>query len=76
MTEKMPVFVKIDDYKEVLDILSVVKSKVSEAKSVLTHLSELKEKEDAEISSWNLAIDDIDKKMQYIDHTLFEPENL
>lgn len=76
MDEKMPVFVKIDEYKDVLDILSVVKTKVAEAKNVLNHLSGLKQKEDAEIDSWKLAMDDIEKKMQYIDHTLFEPENL
>ena len=72
----MPVFVKIEDYKDVLDILSVIKSKLSETKNVLANLSDLKSKEDAEINSWTLAVDDIDKKMQYIDHTLFEPENL
>lgn len=75
MNEKMPVFVKIEEYKDVLDILSVIKGKISDAKEVLNEITELKEKEDSQIDSWNISMEDIDKKIEYLDHTLFEPEN-
>jgi hypothetical protein len=38
MENKMPVFVKIDEYKDVLDILSVVKQKVVDSKKLLNNL--------------------------------------
>ncbi|MGM5483823.1 MAG: hypothetical protein ACQER9_02805 [Nanobdellota archaeon] len=75
MTEKMPVFVKIDEYKEVLDVLNAIKEKVDEAKTVLNEVEELKEKEDNELESWKSSIDDIDNNINYINQTMFEPEN-
>ena len=73
MTKGMPVFVKIDEYKEVLDIIAVAKDKIQDAKSVMEHLTQLKDQEDAEIDAWNANIEDIEKKLQYIDNSLFEP---
>lgn len=73
MTKGMPVFVKIDEYKEVLDIIAVAKEKIHDAKSVMEHLTELKDQEDAEIDAWKSHLEDIEKKLQYIDNSLFEP---
>ena len=45
MTEKdenMQVFVKIDDYKDVLDIMNMIKNKLSEAKITLEEINKLK----------------------------------
>ncbi|MFW5745959.1 MAG: hypothetical protein ACOCWQ_00220 [Nanoarchaeota archaeon] len=70
----MPVFVKVDEYKDVLDLMNMVKTKLGEAKNILNHLNELKNEEDAELESWKLNIDDISKKVEFIDNTLFEPE--
>ncbi|MFT4326726.1 MAG: hypothetical protein ACMXYK_04450 [Candidatus Woesearchaeota archaeon] len=73
MSEKMPVFVKIDEYKEVLDILSVIKTKLSDAKDVLAEVESLKAKEDAEIESWKESLDDVEEKIHYVNEELFEP---
>ena len=37
-----PVFVKIEDYKEVLDILDHIKDRLEEAKRILGDINELK----------------------------------
>lgn len=74
--EKMPVFVKVEEYKEVLKLLSDIKSKVDDVNSTLQSLEELKEKEDSEIDDWKSNLEDIENKIHYIDHTLFEPENI
>lgn len=73
MTKGMPVFVKIEEYKEVLDIIAVAKEKIQDARSVMEHLTELKEQEDAEIDAWKSNIEDIEKKLHYVDNALFEP---
>lgn len=75
MTEKMPVFVKIDEYKEVLDVLNTIKEKVNDAKTVLSEIEELKEKEDNELESWKSGLEDVENKIDYINNTMFEPEN-
>jgi len=76
MDEKMPIFVKVDEYKEVLELLEEIKAKVKETNSTLEKLEKLKEQEDNEIESWKSEIDDVENKIHYIDQTLFEPESL
>ena len=70
----MPVFVKVDEYKDVLDLLNMIKTKVNDAREILNHINELKNEEDAELESWKLNIEDIEKKVEFIDHALFDPE--
>jgi chromosome segregation ATPase len=76
MEDRMPVFVKVEEYKEVLDQLNEIKAKVEEMNATLDALDELKEQEDNEIDSWRAGIEDVENKLHYIDQTLFEPENL
>ncbi len=72
--EGMPIFVRIEDYKDVLDIVGMLKTKIEEAKKTLAKIEELKEKEDSELAEWKAEIGDVEKKIDYIDHVLFEPE--
>jgi len=71
--EKMPVYVKIDEYKDVLDILSLVKDKVSEAKDILNHIEDIKSEEDNEIETTKLSLEEIENKIKFVDKSLFEP---
>ncbi len=69
-----PVFVKVDEYKEILDVLDMIKGKMNEIRQVLGSLNSLRSEEDAEIEMWNNAISDIEKKIESIDKIMFEPE--
>ena len=42
MMEPMPVFVKIDEYNEVLNLVKLVRKKLEEAKEVLLKINDLK----------------------------------
>ena len=66
-----PVFVKIDEYKEVLDILDVIKSKIDNAKGLLHDIQKLKDEEDRELTAWSSNLDDITAKIESIDKTIF-----
>ena len=68
------VFVKIDDYKDVLDTVGLIKDKLNEAKNTLLKLKELRNKEDAELGVW-LKLDEVESKIEGIDHILFEPSS-
>ena len=76
MKEKLgaPVFVKVDEYKEILDVLDMVKGKISEIRGTLAGINDLRNEEDSEVSMWNGTIEDIEKKIDEIDRMMFETE--
>lgn len=76
MERQAPVFVKVDEYKDVLDILDLVKNKIKSAKDAIREINDLKNQEDSEIALWANEIEDIERKVEFIDQTLLEPENL
>ena len=73
---EMPVFVKIEDYKDVLDVVNIIKNKIDDARKTLEKIKELKNDEDAELEVWNNSLNEIERKVDFIDKTLFEPETL
>ena len=70
----MPVFVKVDEYKEILDVLEMIKNKVKEIRATLGDINTLRNEEDAELAMWNNTINEIEKKIEGIDRIMFEPE--
>ena len=70
----MPVFVKVDEYKEILDVLEMIKSKIKEIRATLGDINAMRNEEDAELAMWNNTINDIEKKIEGIDRIMFEPE--
>jgi hypothetical protein len=72
--ESAPVFVKIHNYREVLDLVDVLKHKISESKETLNRLHEIKAEEDTELDETSKDLDDVNRKLAYLDKTLFEPE--
>ncbi len=76
MERQAPVFVKVEEYKDVLDILDLVKNKIKEAKATIKEINDLKNQEDSELAIWTNEIADIERKIDFVDQTLLEPENL
>lgn len=74
MRGETSVFVKIEDYKDVLDILDLIKEKLEQAKKALGDINELKNEEDSELELWGSALNEVEKKVHNIDRVLFEPE--
>lgn len=66
-----PVFVKIDEYKEVLDIIDVVKGKLAEAKETIEEIGQLKAKEDRELAAWSRNLAVVEQKILAVDKTVF-----
>lgn len=75
MANQAPVFVKISDYKQILDIIDVVKAKIEESRRTIAKINELKNEEDQEIRAWTQNLDEVNKRITGIDKTLFEPDN-
>tara|TARA_Y100000310_G_scaffold319160_1_gene374096 strand:+ start:76 stop:303 length:228 start_codon:yes stop_codon:yes gene_type:complete len=70
------VFVKIDEYKDVLRTVGLIKSKLNDAKGTLAKVKELKHQEDSELEGWDSKLGDIETKLEGIDQILFEPSSL
>ena len=47
--KRLAVYVKIDEYKEVVDIINLIKNKINEAKVVLNRIYDIKRQEDKEL---------------------------
>lgn len=76
MAKELPVFIKVEDYKDVIDVMELIKNKILEANGVLEKVRKLKAEEDAELELWNSNLEDIERKISFIDRTLFEPEDI
>ena len=70
----MPVFVKVDEYNEVLNLIKTVRSKMEDAKETLLKIHDLKNEEDHQLELWQSTLAEIEKKIDFVDHSLSEPE--
>jgi len=73
MDEKAPVFVKIEEYKDIVDIMTLIREKLRQAKFLLDKIAELKAQEDSELSTWAKELEDVESRMSSIDKALLEP---
>ena len=71
----MPIYVRVEEYKDVLDVINLVKNKLVDTKDLLNRINELKSKEDAELEKWHFEMDEVERKIDFIDRTLFEPDS-
>jgi len=74
MDKSLPVFVKIADYREVLNVVDVMKQKLRETTQTLEKIKELKSEEDKEIQEWEKNIIEITRRLAFIDSAFFENE--
>ena len=74
MKEKTPVFVKITEYRKVLDLVDNLKTKLGDVRSTIAEIKDLREQESDALNYWESNIDDIEKKVMFVDQTLFEPD--
>ena len=74
MVDKSPVFVKVDKYRELLDVIDVLQKQVDDVKSTLQEIRNLKDEEETELRAWEDSIAEVEEKIGFIDKSLFEPE--
>ncbi|MEK6900322.1 MAG: hypothetical protein AABX05_04325 [Nanoarchaeota archaeon] len=74
MVEKMPVFIKIEEYEEVLELVKNIRKKLEDAKNTLLKINDLKNEEDHQLEMWQNALAEVEKKIDFINQSLNEPE--
>lgn len=70
MDKKMQVFIKIEDFKDITEILTLAHQRLQQAKTILGRIAELKAQEDAEFEAWTAELGEIERRMQGVDRTL------
>ena len=70
----MPVFVKIEEYDDVVDTLETLKNKIEAAKTTLAKINQLKQEEDSQLQSWQTALAEIENRLTAINQFVHEPE--
>ncbi len=66
-----PIFIKIDKYRDVLKEVNKIKADFDKSKSILSSMVEIKASEDKELESWKYGLEDIRKKLSFIDNSIF-----
>jgi len=70
ISESNPIFVKIDKYKEILEVVGVINKKIVNVKQLLSELEALKSKEEDEIMNWEKNMDEITHKIELLKEEL------
>ena len=70
----MPVFIKIEEYEEVLELVKNIRKKLEDAKNTLLKINDLKNEEDHQLEMWQNALAEVEKKIDFINQSLNEPE--
>ena len=72
--DKMPVFVKVEEYNDVLSVIKSIRRKLEDAKSTLLRINDLKNEEDHQLELWQNSLAEVEKKVDFVDRSLSEPE--
>lgn len=73
-SKDVPVFIKLEEYNDILAIVAVIKKKISESKETILRLEELREEEDTEINAWQTNLKEVHEKLEFVDELLKEPK--
>ncbi|HLC84893.1 MAG TPA: hypothetical protein VJH22_03815 [Candidatus Nanoarchaeia archaeon] len=70
--KNMPVYVKIDEYKDIVDIINLTHDKIKKARELMRKIAELKRQEDQTLEHWRQELDAVETRVTDIDRKLFE----
>ncbi len=67
-----PLFMKMTDFRSIMQDLSGIKNRFSEADSMLTRLEELNTDQERALTKWQSAVKDTHNKLIFVDKMLFK----
>ena len=68
------VYVKIEEYKDVTEIIDLLKNKIQEAKNTIEQVEALKTQEDSTLAEWKQDLKLVEEKITFLDNALMEPK--
>jgi hypothetical protein len=74
MKKDLNVFIKMEEYNDLLDIIALINEKIHAARAILGKIYDLKNQEDNELDAWKNSLNNVERKLKYVDQVLFEPK--
>ncbi len=71
---KAPVFIKIDEHEDIMNILSLARDKIIQVKNELAKIETLKNNEERIFNEWKTELGSVEVRVQGIVTRLPEPE--
>ena len=71
LTLRKPIFVYLEQYQEMINEVSIMQNTLKEGDDSLSRISEFKEDEDKEFKKWEAQLKDMQRKLIFVDKTLF-----
>ncbi len=69
------IFIKLSDYKAIVELVNSLHNKLDKAKKLISDLEAIKKEEESELDQWKEIVSNLGQKLEFIEGTLFEPEN-
>ncbi len=73
--DQKKVFVKVDEFKDITEIMTLAHQRLQQAKQTLAKIAELKAQEDAEFTAWQEELGEIERRIDTIDKHLLGKED-
>lgn len=70
VNNRVPVFVKVENYKDISKLMEKVRQKLGEAKELMKKIGALKRQEEDEINTWAREIADVEDRIDAVDRAL------
>ena len=70
MEDKAKIFVKIQDYNDIKDILGLMTEKIGQARELLEKINSIRAKEEDAIAKWGSDIKEIEEKLSDMNKSL------
>ncbi|MDP7323133.1 MAG: hypothetical protein QF632_00050 [Candidatus Woesearchaeota archaeon] len=68
----IPSYVKVEDFKDMLGGIQIVKTNLKQCDEIFERLNQVKNDEDKEFEKWRSKLEDLQRKLIYVDKVLFE----
>jgi hypothetical protein len=68
-------FLRVDDYAAILETTSMIKTGIKHSEDIFSRLNEIREEQEQELDQWRERLEDVQKKLTYVDKTLFKVMN-
>lgn len=67
-----PIFVDVESFKTMLGDIETIRNNIKTSNDILQHLNEIKNSKDSELERWKSSLEDIQKKLNYVDKIVFK----
>ncbi|MEM3154493.1 MAG: hypothetical protein QW165_02920 [Candidatus Woesearchaeota archaeon] len=65
-----PAFVAVEDYRRIINDTNTIRAKLMDAENFVRRLGDLKNEEERSFERWRTLLEDVEKKMNYVDQLI------